>query len=75
MLEDLFATAPPADKYLRAADHRSGAWSILTGVAANKSMAGGQSVNVAALVRGLDMPDYPAMPSGNEPLRIPAPQQ
>jgi len=75
MLDDLFAAAPPTDRYMRAADHRSGAWSILTGVAANKSMAGGQMISISGLVHGLDMPDYPAMPTGNEPLTIPAPQE
>jgi predicted dehydrogenase len=75
MLDDLFATAPPADRYLRAADHRSGAWSILTGVAANKSMACGQPVTIGSLVDGLGLPEYPAMPSGAEPLKIPAPQE
>jgi predicted dehydrogenase len=74
LLDDLFATCPPADKYLRAADHRSGAWSILTGVAANKSMASGQAVRAGDLVSGLGEPDYPAMPTGDEPLLIPAAQ-
>jgi predicted dehydrogenase len=74
LLADLFAVCPPADKYLRAADQRSGAWSILTGVAANKSMASGQAVQAGALVRGLEVPDYPAMPTGDEPLVIPAAQ-
>lgn len=73
LLEDLFGTNPPADKYLRAADHRSGAYSILTGVAANKSMATGQAVDIADLVSGLRSPDYPAMPTGNEALEIPKP--
>ncbi len=73
LLEDVFGANPPADKYLRAADHRSGAYSILTGVAANKSMATGGMIRVADLVSGLTSPDYPAMPTGDEPLDIPAP--
>ena len=73
LLADLFATHPPIDRYLRAADHRSGAWSILTGIAANKSMAVGGAIHVGGLVKGLCCPDYPAMPSGEEPLVIPAP--
>ena len=73
LLDDLFATHPPADRYLRAADHRSGAWSILTGIAANKSMASAGAIRIADLVSGLAFPDYPAMPSGEEPLLIPAP--
>jgi hypothetical protein len=36
----------PADTYGRASSHREGAWSILTGIAANASMAGGGRVDV-----------------------------
>jgi predicted dehydrogenase len=75
LLDDLFATCPPKDQYLRAADHRSGAWSILTGIAANNSMAGGSAVRVTDLVNGLGEPDYPAMPDDSLPLEIPAPQE
>jgi predicted dehydrogenase len=74
LLSDLFATCPPADRYLRAADHRSGAWSILTGVAANKSMASGQAISAGDLVQGLAQPDYPQMPTGDELLQIPMAQ-
>jgi hypothetical protein len=41
LLEDIFSLTPKPDKYLRAADQRSAAYSILTGVAANRSMASG----------------------------------
>ncbi len=68
MLADLFAPNPPEDKYQRAADHRSGAWSILTGVAGNRSIATGAPVRIDELVQGLETPDYPAMPSGDEPI-------
>lgn len=61
----------PADKYLRASDQRAGAWSIMTGIAANHSMATGQSVQIDDLVPGIELPDYPVMPSANEPLPIP----
>jgi predicted dehydrogenase len=61
----------PEDKYLRAADQRSGAWSILTGIAANISMGERRVVAVDELVPGLELPDYPAMPAGNEPLEMP----
>ncbi|MDD5602989.1 MAG: Gfo/Idh/MocA family oxidoreductase [Eubacteriales bacterium] len=50
LLEDLFGTPEP-DKFKRAASHVDGAMSILTGVAANKSMATGMPVNVAGLVQ------------------------
>jgi len=40
----------------------------LTGVAANNSMATGQPVRIADLVANIDRPDYPGMPSPDEPL-------
>ena len=61
----------PADKYLRNADQRSGAWSILTGIAANHSMAKGGPVQIEDLVPGMETPDYAEMPTANEPLPIP----
>ena len=36
----------PADKYGRASSQREGAWSILTGIAANASIAGGGRIDV-----------------------------
>ncbi len=68
LLDDLFHPKPKPDKYLRAADQRSGAYSILTGVAANRAMATKQIVNIAELVKGITAPDYPAMPTAKEPL-------
>jgi len=45
---------PPADDPLgRCADERAGAWSALTGIAANLSIETGQAVQVGSLVRGL----------------------
>ena len=38
MLDDLFLPQKPADKYMRAADQRGGAYSILTGIAANQRL-------------------------------------
>jgi len=70
LLDDLFALNPPADKYKRAADHRGGAYSILTGVAANRSIATGERVNIADLVKNIGMPEYPAMPSPDEPIAM-----
>ena len=71
MLDDLFLPVKTADKYQRAADQRSGAYSILTGIAANHSFISGQSVNVADLVPNLSLPDYPAMPSHTTPVPMP----
>lgn len=66
LLNDLFGDNPPPDPYLRAADQRAGAWSILTGAAGNISLASGKPVAVNDLVEGLEEPDYPAMPDGSE---------
>lgn len=48
LLEDLFGEGrkPGADEFRRAASHVDGAASILTGIAANRSMATGQVVHV-----------------------------
>lgn len=50
LLNDVFGT-PTEDKYHRAASHIDGAMSILTGVAANKSIASGLPVNIGELVK------------------------
>lgn len=63
MLEDIFGENPPADPYLRAADQRSGAYSILTGIAGNRSLLTGAPVRIDDLVHGIGMPDYPPMPA------------
>ncbi len=73
MLDYIFdPDGQPEDKYLRAADQRSGAYSILVGAAANISMAEGRMVRIDELVRDIGMPDYPPMPGTNEPLPMPA---
>jgi predicted dehydrogenase len=68
MLNDIFNPGAPPDKYLRKADQRSGAYSILTGIAANKSIATGKPVRIDDLVKRIGYPDYPPMPSPDEPL-------
>jgi len=50
LLEQLFATKPPADPYHRAASHIDGAASILLGIAANESMVTGQAIDVDSLL-------------------------
>lgn len=50
LLEDIFGT-PVADKFNRAANHEDGARSILTGIAANRSIRTGQPVRVDDLVK------------------------
>jgi predicted dehydrogenase len=71
MLDDLFLPQKPADKYLRAADERAGALSILTGAAANIVMRTGESVEIADLVRNIRRPDFPAMPGSTDPVPMP----
>jgi predicted dehydrogenase len=53
LLEDIFGTTKRRDPLGQRADHRAGAYSILTGIAANKSIRTGQIVDVASLVTGL----------------------
>lgn len=54
MLEDIFAPNSPPDPLGRAAGLAEGAWSVLTGIAANISIAGGgKPVAAASLVHGL----------------------
>jgi predicted dehydrogenase len=72
MLEDIFAPDPAGDRFHRIADERAGAWSILVGIAANRSMETGAKVKIADLVPGLQKPDYPAMPTRADPLPMPA---
>ena len=50
MLDDIFLENPPHDPLSRSADHRDGIRSILTGIAANKSIASGLPVDVDALL-------------------------
>ena len=71
MLDDLFAPKPGADPLLRAADERSGAYSILVGVAANRCFATGETVRIADLVRPIPAPEYPRMPSRTAPVPMP----
>jgi predicted dehydrogenase len=70
MAQDIFSPCPPHDKYQRAADQRAGAYSILTGIAANQSMSTGQLVYIDELVRGIGMPDFAPMPSPLDPIDL-----
>jgi predicted dehydrogenase len=71
LLQDIFDPQPGTDPYMRAADQRAGAYSILTGIAANQSMATGKCVEIADLVQNIGRPDYPPMPTDREPLPLP----
>ncbi len=75
MLKYLFDPGgQPEDRCLRAADERAGAWSILTGIAANVSLAERRFVRVEELAPGLALPDYPPMPAEDGPLDMPPAQ-
>jgi len=50
LLNDLFGT-PVEDEFHRAANHVDGAMSILTGIAANKSIATGRPVEIDSLLQ------------------------
>ena len=71
MLGELFGADVKPDKYLRAADQRAGAYSMLIGAAANRAFATGQPVKIADLVHDVGYPDYPAMPTHQD--RVPMP--
>jgi predicted dehydrogenase len=72
MLDYIFAPdEQEPDPVMRKADQRSGAWSILTGIAANESMNLKRPVLIEELVPGLALPDYPAMPDPAAPLTMP----
>ena len=64
MLGDIFNGSD--DPLMRSADHVEGAYSILTGIAANKSFETGQAVMVGDLVKGLDEAKFSAMPGEDE---------
>lgn len=71
MLEDIFLPAQAADKYLRAADERAGACSILVGIAANRSLETGARVRLTDLIPAVPRPDYAPMPARNGILPMP----
>jgi len=50
LLDDLFAAEPPPDPHGRRADHVDGAWSVLTGIAANASIRDRRPVAVEGLL-------------------------
>ena len=59
LLDDIFNPVKTEDPYLRAADQRAGAYSILTGIAANHSMNERRVIRIDELVSGLERPTYP----------------
>ena len=73
LLDDLFSPVQQADQQLRAADHRSGAYSVMIGIAGNHSIEQDRVVRIDELVQGIDYPDYPQTPSRAD--RLPMPQK
>ena len=71
LLDDCSRRRPARDPFMRAADERSGAYSILVGVAANRCFATGETVRIADLVPNLARPDYPRMPTRTAPVPMP----
>jgi predicted dehydrogenase len=71
MLDELFLPEKKKDKYFRPADQRSGAYSILTGIAANQSFISGKPTEIADLVQNIGYPDYTEMPSREGSLPMP----
>ena len=71
MLDDIFNTNIAKDKYSRCADQRAGAYSILTGIAANHSMKSGKEILIDDLVKNIGMPDYTDMPNHYDSIPMP----
>ncbi len=71
MLKDIFDPPQQPDRYLRCADQRAGAYSLLIGVAANYSMAAGKEIRIDDLVNDIGLPDYPPMPSRADAVPMP----
>ncbi|MDF3019955.1 MAG: Gfo/Idh/MocA family oxidoreductase [Steroidobacteraceae bacterium] len=70
MLNEVFGKAEP-DKYKRAADERSGFYSILIGAAANRCFETGAAVKISDLVTGLTSPVVAPMPTRDDPVPMP----
>lgn len=71
LLHDIFAPDKQEDPYMRAADQRSGAYSILVGAAANISFKTDSAVKIDDLVQNIGIPAYPEMPSRTASLPMP----
>jgi predicted dehydrogenase len=71
MLNDIFNPNKSTDKYIRVADQKGGAYSILTGIAANNSIASGNQIMIDDLVKNIGLPDYSYMPNNSDALPMP----
>jgi predicted dehydrogenase len=68
---DLFGLTTIEDELKRAADQRSGAYSIITGIAANMSMASGKTIQIKDILKNVNYPEYTPMPNHDDPLEMP----
>lgn len=71
MLDDIFNPDKKSDPHKRYADHRAGAYSVLTGLAANQSFIDGGKIIIEDLVSNLDRPDYTTMPNHKDSRSMP----
>jgi predicted dehydrogenase len=72
LMKDLFSANPGPDPLGLRADWRAGAWSILTGIAANRAIRENRVVAIEDLVPDLPLPDYPPAPAWEAPIPLPA---
>ena len=59
-LDRLFAESDAGDPYRQFADSRAGAYSIAVGVAANRSIATGNAIDIEDVLGTFARPEYPA---------------
>lgn len=71
MLADIFRPGSRSDKYGRASDQYGGAYSVLTGAAANRCFETGEPVRIADMVTGLKRPPFTPMPTRDDPVPMP----
>jgi hypothetical protein len=71
LLDDLFSPNKKPDKFLRASDQKAGAYSCLTGIAANHSFKTGKEIFISDLVKNIGKPEFPSMPSRTDKLQMP----
>ena len=71
MLDHIFLGQENHDPLNQSADQRSGAYSLLTGIAANHSFASGRAVGIEELAQGIEYPDYTTMPDHVHGLPMP----
>lgn len=74
MLDDIFGQSNH-DPLMRSADQIQGAYSILTGIAANKSVATGKQIYIKDIIKDLKEPVFPVMSGEDEKIEYTADAQ